>query len=209
MHNHTDLGRNRTMKKIDARKKPCPKPVLMARDALEKEGLPLEILVDSGIPMLNVKRFLESRNLSVSVLEYGDTATLVCSSGEEPLAKPDKSSKEPDPEDVAIVICSPVLGQSDDSLGEVLIKGFLGTLAEREAPPAAMVLMNEGVKLAVQDSSASDSLRELEKKGCRILVCGTCTHHFGITELISVGTISNMFEITELMMQHKKTIVLG
>lgn len=197
------------MEKIDARKQPCPKPVLMTREALEKVGPPLEIMVDRGIPMLNVKRFLESRNLSVAVLEEGETATLVCSSGEKSIEATEKSSKEAGHEDVAIVICSSVLGQSDASLGEVLIKGFLGTLAERSTPPAGIALMNEGVKLALQDSSASDSLRELERKGCNILVCGTCANHFGIAGSISVGTISNMFEITELMMQHSKTIVLG
>lgn len=197
------------MKRVDARKQPCPKPVLMTREALEKEGLPLEIMVDRGIPMLNVKRFLESRNLSVAVLEDGETATLVCSSGEKTIVVPEKSSRGSGHEYVAIVICSSVLGQSDASLGEVLIKGFLGTLVERPTPPAGIALMNEGVKLALSDSSASDSLRELEKKGCRILVCGTCSNHFGITDSIAVGTISNMFEITELMMEHNKTIVLG
>ena len=197
------------MKKVDARKQPCPKPVLMTRNALEKEGLPLEIRVDIGVPMLNVKRFLESRNLSVAILEEGETATLICSAGEKTITALDVSLNKPGCEDVAIIICSSVLGQSDTSLGEVLIKGFLGTLVERPAAPAAIALMNEGVKLALSDSSASDSLGELEKKGCKILVCGTCTNHFGITGSISVGTISNMFEITELIMKHKKTIVLG
>lgn len=197
------------MEKIDARKQPCPKPVLMTREALEKVGPPLEIMVDRGIPMLNVKRFLESRNLTVTVLEDGETATLVCASGEKTIVVPEKSLKESGHEDVAIIICSSVLGQSDSTLGEVLIKGFLGTLVERPAAPAAIALMNEGVKLALPDSSTSDSLRDLEKKGCKILVCGTCANHFGITGSISAGMISNMFEITELMMNHKKTIVLG
>lgn len=197
------------MKKIDARKQPCPKPVLMTKNALEKDGLPLEIMVDRGIPMLNVMRFLESRNLSFDLLEEGETATLVCSSEERTISDLDESLEGSGQEDVAIVICSQVLGRSDPALGEVLIKGFLGTLLERPAAPAAIALMNEGVKLALQDSSASDILRDLEKKGCNILVCGTCTKHFGITDSISAGTISNMFEITELMMNHKKTIVLG
>ena len=89
--NQDKIRRKQTMGKIDARKKPCPKPVLMAKDALEKEGPPLEIMVDRGVPMLNVKRFLESRNLSVSVLEDGETATLICSQGEKPITVPDKS----------------------------------------------------------------------------------------------------------------------
>ena len=88
------------MKKIDARKQPCPKPVLLTKEALDKEGLPLEIMVDSGVPMLNVKRFLESRNLSVAVLEEGATATLVCSSAEKPMGSTEKSPKREEHEDV-------------------------------------------------------------------------------------------------------------
>ena len=197
------------MNKIDARKKPCPKPVLMAREALEKEGLPLEILVDPGVPVLNVKRFLESRNLSVSVMEDGETATITCSPGDETSCEAVEPSNEYGLEDVVIVISSSIIGQSDAELGEVLIKSFLGTLVERTSAPTAIVLMNEGVKLALPDSSASESLGELEKKGCTVLVCGTCAKHFRIESSISVGTISNMFEITELMIGHSKTIVLG
>ncbi|MDO9508766.1 MAG: sulfurtransferase-like selenium metabolism protein YedF [Thermovirgaceae bacterium] len=197
------------MNRIDSRKEPCPKPVLMAKNALEKDGLPLEIMVDRGVPLLNVKRFLESRNISVSVIEDGESATIFCSEGDKPFKELTASSNGAGAEDVAIVICSSVLGRSDFELGEVLMKGFLGTLVERASPPAAIALINEGVKLALPDSSASESLGELEKKGCRVLVCGTCAKHFGITGSISVGTISNMFEITELMMEHSKTIVLG
>jgi len=202
-------GRKQTMKRIDARKMPCPRPVLLARDALERDGLPLEILVDAGIPMLNVKRFLESRNLSVSVLEKGETATLVCGYGAEPFAVTRENLEEPGKEDIAILIASSVLGQGDTSLGEVLIKAFLGTLVERSFPPSVIALMNDGVKLALSDSTTSESLRELEKKGCRVLVCGTCIKHLGIENSVTAGTISNMFEIAGALMEHSKTITLG
>jgi hypothetical protein len=42
-----------------------------------------------------------------------------------------------------------------------------------------------------------------------VLVCGTCTKHFGITDDIAVGQISNMFEITETVFGASKPIVLG
>jgi sulfur relay (sulfurtransferase) complex TusBCD TusD component (DsrE family) len=43
-------------------------------------------------------------------------------------------------------------------------------------------------------------------QGVEILVCGTCTNHFGITEKIGVGTISNMFDITEAMLGPSRVI---
>ena len=69
--------------------------------------------------------------------------------------------------------------------------------------------MNEGVRMALKESSARDTLAALEAKGVRILVCGTCTKHFGITDQVTVGVISNMFEISEAIFGASKPIVLG
>ena len=69
--------------------------------------------------------------------------------------------------------------------------------------------MNDAVMMAIGDSSSLDYLKELSDKGVKILVCGTCTKHFGVTEDIKVGVISNMFEITEAVFGAAKPIVLG
>lgn len=199
------------MHRIDTRSMPCPKPVLMTRSALEEHGLPIEILVDAGIPLLNVRRFLESRGLAVSVSEDGSVATLTCSGSTAPDLEtpPEIPAEEKGLEDIAILICSDTLGRSDSKLGEVLMKGFIGALAEREPVPAAIALMNEGVRLALPGSSASESLKVLEGKGSRILVCGTCVNHFGVKDSVCVGTVSNMFEISEMVINHRKNIVLS
>ncbi|HAK40844.1 MAG TPA: sulfurtransferase-like selenium metabolism protein YedF [Synergistales bacterium] len=200
------------MHKVDTRNRPCPKPVIMTREALKSHGLPLEIVVDSGIPLLNVRRFLENLNISVSFSEADGYATLVCTEGDQPEGGPEAETagkRFEVPEDVAILICSEVLGRSDRELGEVLMKSFLGTLVEREQPPSLIALMNEGVKLALPGSSASESLEALQAKGTEILVCGTCSSHFGITGSLSVGTVSNMFDITGSLLRHQKNLVLG
>ena len=72
-----------------------------------------------------------------------------------------------------------------------------------------IALMNEGVLLSLPENGASEILRDLENKGTSILVCGTCTNHFGITDKVSVGTISNMFQITEAMLEVDKALVYG
>ena len=59
--------------------------------------------------------------------------------------------------------------------------------------------MNEGVKLALFDSSSCDHLKNLEWKGTNILVCGICVNHFGIVDSVGVGVISNMLEIVEAL----------
>jgi hypothetical protein len=88
------------------------------------------------------------------------------------------------------------------------MKSFLGTLSQLDDAPLAVALMNEGVKLALYDSSSCDHLKNLEKKGTLILVCGTCVGHFHIAEQIGAGTISNMFEIVENLKRASKIITL-
>ena len=100
-------------------------------------------------------------------------------------------------EGLAVLITGKTLGRNDEELGEILVKGFLGALAQLDVPPKTLALMNEGVKLALFDSSACDHLKNLERKGTNILVCGTCVNHFGITDSVGAGIISNMFEIVE------------
>ena len=102
-------------------------------------------------------------------------------------------------EGMAVLITGKTLGQSDEELGEILVKGFLGALSQLDVPPRTVALINEGVKLALFDSSSCDHLKNLERKGTNILVCGTCVNHFGIVDSVGVGVISNMLEIVEAL----------
>jgi selenium metabolism protein YedF len=111
-------------------------------------------------------------------------------------------------ETLSVLITCQTLGRSDQQLGEILMKSFLGTLSQLDNAPLAVALMNEGVKLALYDSSSCDHLKNLEKKGALLLVCGTCVSHFHIAEQIGVGTISNMFEIVETLNKAKKIMTL-
>jgi len=41
----------------------------------------------------------------------------------------------------------------------------------------------------------------LEANGVEILTCGTCLNHYGLTEKLKVGGVTNMYVIAEKMMQ--------
>ena len=168
----------------------------MTRAAVEKGATELEVLVDNAVAVSNVTRFLEGQGFRVQHQENGGEFKLTArregaavSAGSAP--RPQGKAR------LAILVAGKTLGREDKELGEVLIKGFLGTLSKLETPPAVLALMNEGVKLALPDASTCDHLKDLERTGTKILVCGTCTNHFGITERVGVGTVSNMFEILE------------
>ena len=181
---------------VNAVGKACPEPVIMTRAAVEKGAVELEVLVDNAVAVSNVTRFLEGQGFRVQHQENGGEFKLTArregaavSAGSAP--RPQGKAR------LAVLVAGKTLGREDKELGEVLIKGFLGTLSKLETPPAVLALMNEGVKLALPDASTCDHLKDLERAGTKILVCGTCTNHFGITERVGVGTISNMFEILE------------
>ncbi|HAA47703.1 MAG TPA: sulfurtransferase-like selenium metabolism protein YedF [Synergistaceae bacterium] len=202
------------MQDIDARGKPCPKPVMMAKKALEKTDGNFRILLDSRVSVENVRRFLESQSCNVSITEETQgTFILVCSQPSETTKEtvnvdyinlqPNSGSKK-----INVLVTSNVLGSSDEELGEVLMKGFLSTLASSDVNCGTIALMNGGVLLALPENSASESLRALETKGWRVLVCGTCTNHYGITDRIAAGSISNMFEITESLLDADNTLTV-
>lgn len=192
------------MIKVNAMGKLCPEPVIMTKAEIEKGAAELEVLVDNDIAVSNVTRLLEGKGFSV-VLTRNDNERKLTAKKISSCEVPASSSKRD--ELLAILVAHDVLGGNDKELGEVLMKAFLGCLSKLSKRPAVMAFMNEGVKLVMPDSSACDYIKELEKAGTKILVCGTCTTHFNITDKIAVGTISNMFEIMEMITGADNTLI--
>ena len=62
-----------------------------------------------------------------------------------------------------------------------------------------MVFYNKGVILGAEGSPVIDHLKEIEKMGVTMLLCATCTKYYSLEEKIKIGTLSNMFEITQVM----------
>ena len=189
------------MKIIDARGLECPKPVIKTKEAVDAGCNEISVVVDNEVAVSNVTRFLEGHGFSVKRAE----GTMELEAVRTACAAEEKKSAG----SLSVLFTSDKLGAESNGLGEVLMKAYIGTLLQKETPPSAVALMNEGVKMALPESSVADSLKELEKKGSSILVCGTCTKHFGITEKILVGVVSNMFEITEAVFSADNHIVIG
>lgn len=195
------------MKTVDARGQLCPQPVMLAREAVQCGERELAVLVDNEISASNVTRFLENSGFEVTRSQEGENVVI---SARETTGKTTReSAPEEKPGDYAFLILSRYIGGEDAALGELLMKSFMGTLASRRPLPRVVALMNGGVKLALADSSCSDTLRELEAAGVAVLVCGTCAKHYDVTGQVAAGQISNMFEITEAVFAASKPIVLG
>lgn len=95
---------------------------------------------------------------------------------------------------------------SNMELGKVLINGFMNAAASLKYTRCTIVLISNAVRLATQNSYALEVLSNLEQKGYRILICGTCLDFFKIRDNVAVGTISNALEIMQTMTAAEKVI---
>ncbi len=59
------------MEKIDTRGMSCPQPVLMTKNALDKNPEGVDIVVDNNTAKGNVERFLKNSGFKASIKEDG------------------------------------------------------------------------------------------------------------------------------------------
>ncbi|HLO66225.1 MAG TPA: sulfurtransferase-like selenium metabolism protein YedF [Holophaga sp.] len=188
---------------IDARGLACPQPVILARKALA-EGGALEVLADDGAARENLLKFAAFAGCEAeAVAEEGWVRVVFRPAG---TASGDRA---PGPAPIpalpacagaaTVLVASDGLGQGDPDLGRLLMRGFIYTLTEAEVPPLRVILMNAGVKLAVEGSDSLPNLRRLEELGVEVLACGTCLDYFKLTP--AVGRVTNMYEIAGHLLQ--------
>lgn len=119
---------------------------------------------------------------------------------------PIAAAQDRDQAKIMVLLGSDVIGSGDDELGSKLMINFIKTLGEMGSELWRLVLINNGVKLAVTDSPVYSDLRALEKEGRTILCCGTCLAHFGLAEAEKAGVTTNMVDIVTAMQLADKVI---
>lgn len=85
---------------------------------------------------------------------------------------------------------------------------FIHSLEGQAAKPQAICLYTTGVKLACEGSKALFGLKMIQGLGVRILICKTCLEYFGLAEKVAVGEISNMVEISKLLMSADQVVTI-
>jgi selenium metabolism protein YedF len=114
---------------------------------------------------------------------------------------------EPTQSDTVVFAGSDIVGRGEDrQLGSLLMQKYLHTLSGHRIKPKSILLMNDGVKMVAKDSPVLEELRLLTGQGIEILACGTCLERFGLTDKIAVGTVSNMYDITDALLKASKVI---
>jgi len=199
-----------TRRTLDAKGLPCPQPVILTRKALAEGGFSsLEILVDDAAARENILKFAAWAKCEVEdVASEGALTRIVLRPGA-PGEASEAAPVEPAPAGAAtVLITSDGIGSGSPDLAKLLMRGFLYTLTECDVPPMRIILMNAGVRLAVEGSDSLENLRKTADRGVDVIACGTCLEFYKLTEALAVGRVSNMYEISEHLL-HGPTVILG
>ena len=196
------------MKEIDARGQACPAPVLMTKTAIEeKDPSIIKVTVDNEAAKQNVSRFLQSRQFEISeVLEGNDFSVIGKKEDVVASEKPVVEKVETDIKKIMVMVATDRVGYGDDELGSKLMISFIKTLKEMGPELWRLVFVNNGVKLTIEGSEVLHVLKEYEKEGLQILVCGTCLDHFDLLDQKQVGETTNMLDIITAMQLADKVI---
>ncbi len=110
--------------------------------------------------------------------------------------------------DTIILISNNGLGKGPDELQLTLVGKYLDLLAQQIELPAAICFYTEGVRLVVEGSPVIESLRALEEKGVRLIICSTCLNYYGLLDKVKIGIIGGMGDILEAQWKAGKVIAL-
>lgn len=203
------------LKVVNAMGDACPIPVVKTKNAIKElsgAGM-VETLVDNEIAVQNLTKMAQQKNYGVRSEKLGENQYRVImtigesadEAGAEAVEEETTAEKTCMPDgrkgNKVVVISSSYMGTGDDELGAVLMKGFIYALSQQDELPKTILFYNSGAKLACEMSPTLEDLMSLEANGVEILTCGTCLNHYGLTEKLKVGGVTNMYVITEKMMQ--------
>jgi len=207
--------------KLDCQGLPCPKPVLKCKETIShNHPAQIKVLVDNEAAKQNVTRFLKSQKYLIVSCEQKDSLYELEAEPENGTVTDQAEPKEVLKETIQatekteikkeyqqlVLITSDVIGHGDDVLGAKLMQNFIATLPEMGDSLWRIILINAGVKLAIQGSQVLEQLQELEKSGISILVCGTCLDHFKLLEKKRVGETTNMLDVVTSLQLASKVI---
>ena len=191
----------------------CPIPVIKTKKALSALTGPdtVKVLVDNEIAVQNVTKMAQSAGGKVSsekegekrfsiTIEMEGAPKAALPSDEDTACVPDQRG------DLVVVVSADHMGEGNEELGKVLIKGFLFAVSQLDTLPKTILFYNGGAKLTCEGSDSLADLKNMEAQGVEIMTCGTCLDYYQLKEKLAVGTVTNMYSIVEKMAGASKVI---
>jgi len=194
---------------IDCRNLACPEPVIRTKNALEglKNGEKLEILVNSIAPKENISRFLKNQNVEFSVEQNGAETKITAVKGESKLelANFDEFVCEITPKTKKTVVYLNEEYAGSGDVGVSLLSKFLGALLQVDNKPEYVLCVNNAVKMTTNRAHPSfKPLKDLEAAGVKILSCGSCLEAYKLVSDLSIGEMSNAYEVMQILTTHEQ-----
>ncbi|MGL4343775.1 MAG: sulfurtransferase-like selenium metabolism protein YedF [Cellulosilyticaceae bacterium] len=191
---------------IDARGQACPIPVVETKKVLGILGVgdAVEVAVDNAIAVENLTKMASQKGLEVGAEKIDENHYVVTLTV--PVSAQQEVSEKAALHKTVVVLASDRMGEGDDKLGHLLMKGFIYALTEQDELPETIVLYNRGAYLSTESSDSIADLKLLQAQGVEILTCGTCLNHYGLSEKLAVGAVTNMYVILEKQMQAAKIV---
>lgn len=206
------------MHTIDTKGYLCPEPLIMARNGLREvqEGEKVLVISDNETSFQNLMNFLSDLGANPVSEQRGEAYFIEVT---KPLEAVDRPEKNPEaycevpnastPESNYVVVAKSChMGDGEDELGELLIRGYFNALKGMDNLPTHIILYNSGINLSLQKTDTALALGELEDKGVSIIVCGTCIDYYQVKEKVEVGRISNMYQIATILAEAGHVVYL-
>ena len=162
-------------------------------------------MVDNEIAVQNVTKMAQSTGATVTQEKLGENeykVTIQALAGEGAQTAPAGAVCDCAPTgDTVVVISSDKMGNGNDDLGKVLIKGCIFAITQLEELPKKMIFYNGGATITCEGSDSLEDLKNLAAQGVEILTCGTCLNYYNLTDKLAVGEVTNMYSIVEKLTQ--------
>lgn len=186
---------------IDVRGSLCPKPVVESKKVSDAnpEAI-LTTIVDNEVSLDNVAKFGKSRGYGVAIRQDGKDfyLTMTPHAGESQESQPSGSALVAGNYGGRVLLMTKdYLGEGSQDLGRNLMKTFWVCLVETDVKPSKIYFINSSVKMVTKNSVHLEAIKKLAEAGVEIGACGICLDFYGLKDQVGVGSITNMYAITD------------
>lgn len=183
---------------VDVRGSLCPKPVIETKKVSDANpDAVITTVVDNEVSRDNVEKFGKSRGYGVAIRQDGKDFYLTMTPGENGTGGGQAVCTPMNYGNRVILMTKDYLGEGSEELGRNLMKTFWVCMVEADVKPSKICFINSGVKMVTNDSVHLENIKKLADAGVEIAACGICLDYFGIKDQLGVGSITNMYAITD------------
>ena len=180
---------------VDVRGSLCPKPVIETKKVSDANpSAVITTIVDNEVSRDNVEKFGKSRGYGVDIRQDGKDFYLTMTPNANPVAEICEPMSYGNR---VILMTKDYLGEGSEELGRNLMKTFWVCMVEADVKPSKIYFINSSVKMVVNDSVHLENIKKLADLGVEIAACGICLDFYGVKEELGVGSITNMYAITD------------